>query len=170
MPTSALAVVPTVLNHMVALDPSSILDVGAGFGKYGVLFREYCPKHPTMVGVEAWEPYVADHRLRGIYDHLHVGDVLDLDDYTLNSTDVVFMGDVIEHLEKDRALELLTRIHRPMVINTPEHFFHNGDNLPWTEEHRSHWTLDDFRATGRVQREDVVFAGLVVTLGPTRSG
>lgn len=166
MPSSALAVVPTVLNHMVTLDPGSILDVGAGFGKYGVLFREYCPRHPWVVGVEAWEPYVAAHRLRGIYDHLYVADVLALDDHTLNSCDAVFMGDVIEHLDKDEALALLGRISRPVVINTPEHFFHNGDNLPWTETHRSHWTLDDFRATGRVVREEVVFAGLVITLGP----
>lgn len=167
MPSSALAVVPTVLNHMVALDPTSVLDVGPGFGKYGVLFREYCPRHPRMVGVEAWEPYVVDHRLRGIYDTLFVGDVFDLGDDILNSCDVAYLGDVIEHFDKDRAVDLLARIHCPVVINTPEHFFHNGDNLPWTEEHRSHWTLDDFRATGRVAREDVVFAGLVVTLGAT---
>lgn len=168
MPSSALAVVPTVLNHMVALDPSSVLDVGPGFGKYGVLFREYCPRHPIMVGVEAWEPYVEAHRLRGIYDQLHVGDVLDLDDVTLNACDVVYLGDVIEHLDKDAALGLLQRIRGPVVINTPEHFFHNGDNLPWTETHRSHWTLEDFRATGRVVRDEVVFAGLVVTLGPVQ--
>lgn len=167
MPSSALAVVPTVLNHMVALDPGSVLDVGPGFGKYGVLFREYCPRHPIMVGVEAWEPYVAAHRLTGIYDRLFVADVLTLDDAQLNACDVVYMGDVIEHVDKDEALALLTRIRRPIVVCTPEHFFHNGDNLPWTETHRSHWTLDDFRATGRVQREDVVFAGLVVTLGAT---
>jgi len=165
MPSSALAVVPTVLNHMVSLDPASVLDVGPGFGKYGVLFREYCPKHPTMVGVEAWEPYVVDHRLRGIYDHLYVADVLDLDEHTLNSCDVVFLGDVIEHLELDRALDLLNRIRCPIVINTPEHFFHNGDNLPWTETHRSHWTMDMFEVTGRLIRQDNVFAGLVVTLG-----
>lgn len=158
--------VPTVLNHMVALDPASVLDVGPGFGKYGVLFREYCPKHPMMVGVEAWEPYVADHRLRGVYDHMYVMDVLDLPVHDLNMCEAVFMGDVIEHLDKDRALELLERIWRPVVINTPEHYFHNGDNLPWTETHRSHWTLDDFRATGRVVREEIVYAGLVVTLGP----
>jgi hypothetical protein len=167
MPSSALAVVPTVLNHMVALNPASILDIGAGFGKYGVLFREYCPKHPMMVGVEAWEPYVVDHRLRGIYDVLMIRDVLEMSESDLNWTEAVFMGDVIEHLDKDAAVDLLARIHKPIVINTPEHFFHNGDNLPWTETHRSHWTLDDFRATGRVAREETVFAGLVVTLGPT---
>lgn len=165
MPSSALAVVPTVLDHMVALDPGSILDVGPGFGKYGVLFREYCPRHPKMIAVEAWEPYVVDYHLRGIYEHVFVDDVLNLDDYSLNFTDAVYLGDVIEHLDKDSAIELLDRIRSPIVINTPEHFFHNGDNLPWTETHRSHWTMDDFEATGRVVRRDSVFAGLVVTLG-----
>lgn len=167
MPSSALAVVPTVLNHMVTLDPGSILDIGAGFGKYGVLFREYCPRHPRVVGVEAWEPYVANHRLRGIYDDLLVCDVMELNSHLLNVCEAVFLGDVIEHLTKTDGLDLLARIDRPVVINTPEHFFHNGDGLPWTETHRSHWTMADFEATGRLIRQDNVFAGLVVTLGPT---
>lgn len=166
MPTSALVVAPTVIAHMADLHPNSILDIGAGFGKYGVLFREYLPEHPRVVAIEGWEPYVEDHRLRGIYDEVHVLDAMMAGDDLLNSCDAVYMGDVIEHLTKQDGLDLLARIHKPVVINTPEHFFHNPTGLPWTETHRSHWTRQDFKDTGRTTRLDVVYAGLVVTLAP----
>jgi hypothetical protein len=165
MPTSALQIAPYVIDHMYRLNPASVLDIGAGFGKYGVLFREYCETHPRVEAIEAWEPYVDAHRLRGIYDAVHVTDVMLADDALLNSCAAVYMGDVIEHLTKDDGLALLRRIHRPIVIATPEHFFDNPPDLPWTETHRSHWTIDDFRSTGRVQYEHVVLGGIIVTLG-----
>lgn len=165
MPTSSLHVIPHTIHHMYQLDPGSVLDIGAGYGKYGVLFRECLAKHPRVVAIEAWEPYVEPHRLRGIYDEVHVTDVMLASDELLNSCDAVYMGDVIEHLAKPDAFALLDRIRCPIVINTPEHFFHNGDGLPWTETHRSHWTLNDFHSTGRVLRETVDIGGLIVTLG-----
>lgn len=164
MPSSSLLVAPTVIAHMDALAPKSILDVGPGYGKYGVLFREYLATHPRVVGLEAWVPYIDQFRLAGIYDMIIAGDVLHASPEVLTMCDAIYMGDVIEHLDKDAASALLDRIERPVVVCTPEHFFHNPAGLPWTEEHRSHWTLEDFHRTGRVIREDVVYAGLVVTL------
>lgn len=164
MPTSALAVVPAVIDHMAQLQPSSILDVGPGYGKYGVLFREYLESHPRMWAVEAWEPYVTNFGLRGIYDRVIVADVMTVDVATVNACEAVYLGDVIEHLTKEDGVALLQRIVRPVVVNTPAHFFRNPDGLPWTETHRSHWTLADFEATGRMTRGDIVEAGLVVTL------
>ena len=166
MPTSSLEMIPLTVHHMWLLDPGSVLDIGAGFGKYGVLFRECCAKHPRVEAIEAWQPYIDAHRLCGIYDAVHATDVMLATDQLLNSCDAVYMGDVIEHLTKHDGHALLQRIRCPIVINTPEHFFDNPPDLPWTETHRSHWTLDDFRNTGRVQREDVHLGGLVITLGP----
>lgn len=164
MPSSSLVIAPEVIAHMAALRPTSILDVGPGFGKYGVLFREYLDTHPHMVALEAWEPYVIEFRLRGIYDEVFIGDVRYASLALLNYCDAVYMGDVIEHLDKSEGMELLSRIEKPIVICTPEHFFDNPEGLPWTETHRSHWTLDDFHTTGRVVREVIVAGGIVVTL------
>jgi len=164
MPTSDPAVITTVLEHMKALKPRSVLDVGPGYGKYGVLFREYCKPTPVVVAVEAWEPYVKKHFLRGIYDKLIVADVRDLTDATINQCHVVYLGDVIEHMPKKDGQQLLDRIKGPVVINTPEHFFSNPKGLPWTEEHVSHWTVKDFERTGRLVRKNVVNRGIVVTL------
>lgn len=166
MPTSSYLVTPTVIEHMVALNPHSILDVGSGNGRYAGVWRGLF-EGVRLISVEAWGPYVTQFGLRNLYDEVHMLNVLDADDAFLNQCDVVWLGDVIEHIEKDAAIALLGRIHKPVVISTPEHFFYNGDNLPPTEDHVSHWTLEDFQATGRVTREDVVFAGLIVTLGPS---
>ncbi len=168
MPSSALVVAPTVIAHMHAINPGSVLDIGAGYGKYGVLFREYLDQHPRVVAIEAWQPYVHAHRLHGIYDDVHVLDVMTASDQLLNSCDAAYLGDVIEHLTKDDGLALLERIRCPIVINTPVHFFDNPDGLPWTETHRSHWTRDDLKATGRLGRFDVVHSGIVATLGPAQ--
>ena len=41
MPSSRPNAIPTTVHVVRQLDPASILDVGVGFGKWGLLFREY---------------------------------------------------------------------------------------------------------------------------------
>ncbi len=40
MPLSFAQAIPVIIEQVAHLKPSSILDVGIGFGKYGVLLRE----------------------------------------------------------------------------------------------------------------------------------
>ena len=155
---------PLILWHIQDLKPATILDVGPGHGKYGVLCKEYLHPTPTVDACEAWEPYIQDFNLKGIYPTIYPTDVMLLPTDTLNTYDTILLLDIIEHLDKDDALTLLARITVPVVICTPVDFFHNGDNLPWTETHRSHWTEQDFRDTGKVTRYDNHLGGHVTTL------
>lgn len=41
LPSSQYYHISKILELIIAIDPSSVLDVGTGFGKYGVLCREY---------------------------------------------------------------------------------------------------------------------------------
>lgn len=168
MPTSVLLMAERAVTLAATITPAPriVLDIGCGYGKYGVLLREYIDPTPTVIGVEAWQPYVEAHRLAGIYDQLHVTDVMALDQAVLDTADLVFMGDVIEHLAKPDAIDLLDRIRGWVVINTPVEYFHNGDGLPWTEEHRSHWTTADWDATGRLDRYEEQHGGQLVRLRP----
>lgn len=157
MPTSNLAHAIPILNLVETIDPhpETILDVGPGWGKYATLLREYLNHPPTKIdAVEVHEPYVHDHRLAALYDVVAIGDACDLTPALLATYDLVLMVDVIEHLDKDRALALLDRIPGWVVICTPVEFFSNGPGLPDSETHRSHWTADDWDALAA--RVDVI--------------
>lgn len=160
MPTSNLHLAPTVITLVDQAHPKTILDVGPGRGKFGVLCREYVPTLTYIAAVEAWEPYVTD-RLRCIYDYVFVRDVRHLADDTLQSYDLVLMSEVIEHLPKDDGLRLIERIPGHVVITTPKEFFPSVDYPP-TERHVSHWTRDDFG--DRIEEDRSSLGGIVVRL------
>jgi 2-polyprenyl-3-methyl-5-hydroxy-6-metoxy-1,4-benzoquinol methylase len=168
MPTGVLLVAERAVTFAGTVNPPprKILDVGCGYGKYGVLLREYVEGHPSVDGVEAWEPYVEPHKLRGIYDNLYVEDVCGLSQEILDQYDMVVMGDVIEHIGKHQALELLSRIKGWVVIATPFDHFHTDEGLPPTEAHISHWTTEDWINTGRLDLHEVFQGSHVVRLLP----
>ncbi len=149
MPTSNLACWPSILNLCWQVHPHSVLDVGPGWGKAGILLREYVAAN-RVDAVEAWGPYVTP-RLRAVYDEVIVGDVRDLPDEKLASYDLVLMADVIEHMDRQDALTLLWRIPGYVVLCTPREFFQNPEaaEIP-PEEHRSLWTPQDFHFRAEV--------------------
>lgn len=168
MPTGVLLVAERAVTFAGTIwpTPKRILDVGCGYGKYSVLLREYLDPDPIVDGVEAWEPYVVNHNLRNLYTKLYVSDVLDLPQEILDQYDLVMMGDVIEHIEKEPAIELLKRIRGWVIIATPFDHFHTDEGLPPTEAHVSHWTEQDFIDTGRLDRYEVSYGAHVARLSP----
>ena len=168
MPTGVLLAAERTITYAGTITPTprTVLDVGCGYGKYGVLLREYLDPTPTVIGCEAWQPYVTPHRLAGVYDQLHVCDVLHLDQAVLDTCDLVLLGDVIEHIDKTAALDLLARCSGWVVVNTPAEHFDTGPGLPPTEAHVSHWTAADFAATGRLDRHELAYGALIVRLRP----
>lgn len=170
MPTGNLLVAERAVTFAGTIEtpPQTVLDVGCGYGKYGVLLREYLESHPVVDGVEAWEPYIKDHKLKGIYRRVYLQDVTEMETETLNNYDLVMMGDVIEHIEKDAALDLLKRISGWVIICTPFDHFHTDEGLPPTEAHVSHWTEQDFIDTGRLDRYEVSYGSHIVRLSPIK--
>ncbi len=168
MPTGVLLVAErtVTLAGTVQPAPRTILDIGCGYGKHGVLLREYIHPTPQVHGIEAWAPYVKPHRLEGIYDHLRVGDALKLTSHELAQYDMVVMGDVIEHMQKDAALALLDRIPGWVILATPVNHFHTDEGLPPTEAHVSHWTRADFEGTGRVDWYEERYGAIITRLSP----
>jgi hydrogenase maturation factor len=164
MPTSNLHLAADLCWLVERTGARTVLDVGPGHGKYGVLLREYAHV-ATVDAVEMWDPYVAAFGLEGIYRTVHRGDVCNLPQDVLGAYDCVFLGDVIEHIDKARATDLLDRIPGWVVICTPVEYFAQPHEVP-TEHHISHWTWDDF--TGRADVEHVAekLGGLLVRLRP----
>jgi SAM-dependent methyltransferase len=146
MPTSEAWQIPWVCDVIARQRPRSVLDVGAGYGKYGLLAREYSPAVERVDAIDVSRP-----RYEG-YDHVYVGDVTRLDDVLPADApryDLALFLDVIEHFEKPRgwaALEAITRRARRVLVTTPWGFRRQEiPGMPY-ETHRSGWLPWEFGA------------------------
>ena len=160
MPTSPYAHLYTVVEYLSATRPASLLDVGLGNGKLGFLARDLLDvmlgerywKEDWQVkidGIEIFPDYVQDHQ-KAIYDDIYVGDAFEVID-TLGSYDMIILGDVLEHFEKQKAWQFLDKCaahaNENLVICIPL-----GTNWiqpeiygnPY-EEHRSFWQAEEFK-------------------------
>src|SRR4051812_2018990 len=119
MPISDYRNIPAVLKAFVNCRPVAenkdwpirVLDVGCGFGKYGVIFRESqdlmfqryekSTWQSRIDAVEIWHRWLTPLHYY-IYDNIFVEDFA----YTVDryaNYDVVFIGDMIEHLTKEEG-------------------------------------------------------------------
>jgi 2-polyprenyl-3-methyl-5-hydroxy-6-metoxy-1,4-benzoquinol methylase len=149
VPTSYLDNVPAIVKIVQRLQPATVLDVGIGMGKYGLLVREYLSgdtgkSQVSVDGIEGFEGYLTDAH-RGIYDEIFVTDLREFD-FRSAHYDLYLMIDVLEHVTKDEGHRLLRDIAGTVLISTPKidhraHYEHNP-----LEDHQSHWTVSDFEA------------------------
>ena len=147
---------PTTLiqDKVQRLAPQSVVDVGAGYGKWGFLLHEQLDWNPGRLDRDRWtarivgvEVYPYESPLHGwVYDEVLRADVLDVID-RIDGYDLVLLSDVIEHIEKGPALGLLRRLvaqNRNVIVCTPLDFFEQEIADNEHEHHISHWTIDDF--------------------------
>lgn len=163
MPSSRYDAIPFVLDLVVQYQPKSILDIGIGTGKYGMLFREYLDiwnvdkpykkRSLYLIGIEAFAEY--DNPVWQVYDKVVIEDVRNLasnnasllfmDKIKVNF-DLLFMGDVIEHFEKEEAKHIIGKLnHKHIIIVTPLTVLEQG--MVYNNEfeiHRSEWKHQDF--------------------------
>lgn len=121
-------------------DIKSVLDIGCGSGTYPKLLKD---KNYRWIGIEIWEPYVKEFRLNEIYDCVMIGDFTNM---ALPICDCIIFGDVIEHLEKEKAIRAIRDANgafKHIVISIPISYEQKapGDN-PF-EEHKSVWTFEE---------------------------
>jgi len=169
MPSSRPNIVPIVIHLLRQIHPRSILDVGVGFGKWGHLFREYtdineAEREPARYqrrnwrvridGIEGHAAYLTEmHRF--LYNEIHVGDAAELLP-KLPRYDLIFLGDIIEHFEKSRGVQLLRdaldHANKAVIVSTPKFETEQGDLCAnELERHRSLWSAHDFNLWADVQ-------------------
>lgn len=135
-------------------DPSSIMDVGCGFGKYGFLARENLEVRHERYDREDWKvridcleifPRYITEMHKYIYDNIIM---VDIRKYDVKGYDLVILGDIIEHLNKEDAVALIDRLYENnlnILISTPDGFMEQGEFLGNPhEEHLSGWDEEDF--------------------------
>lgn len=112
-----------IREYLTGLNPSQVevvVDVGVGCGTYSDLYRPLFP-NAEWVGVEAWAPYVSQYNLKDKYKRIMVADV-SIAVKAIVKADIVFMGDVLEHLPLDQAKEVVGRfkeIANHLIISVP---------------------------------------------------
>ncbi len=182
MPSSRPNTIPTVIHLVRQFNPQSILDVGIGFGKWGHLFREYTDIHEAerdparyerrhwcvrIDGIEGYAAYVTEMH-RYLYNDIHIGNAIELIK-TLPVYDLVFLGDIIEHLEKATGRQLLRdaldHARKAVIVSTPKYETAQADLCGNEfERHRSLWRAGDFRAFERAVVKTIDRATLLAVL------
>ncbi len=153
MPTSEHWQIPKVVDAMLRAAPRSVLDVGAGYGKYGVLAREY-------LNAERVDAVDANAPRYEVYDHVYRGDVRQLERLVPAEAhwDLALFIDTIEHLEKEEGwalLDVLVRRAGRVLVTTP--WGYRPQDIPGQpfETHRSGWLPWEFGRRFRVEHAEV---------------
>lgn len=161
MPSCRPALLTPVIELVMEINPKSILDVGVGFGKWGVLFREYLEVWQGRVRQRDWltriigiEPSAGYYNsmqpevYTGIY-HETVEQYLDRG--SQEAFDLVFMAEVVEHLEREAAEAALPKLwelcKKAIIVTSPVGGSPQGAVFGNEyEKHRSAWDAKDFMA------------------------
>lgn len=132
VPVSHHYQISTICDVIHILRPSSVLDIGIGFGKYGLLARElldiegadddYQHRQHLIDGVEVYPDYIGPWQ-KEIYDHIFIGDARTVLESLPETYDLALAIDVIEHIPKADALALLNMLRTQggdILISTPK--------------------------------------------------
>jgi hypothetical protein len=165
MPTSHPYQLNQILEVVIKTKPKAILDIGTGFGKYGVLFREYLEywsgsedyERWTHVidGIEVHEKYLTPlHSF--IYDRIYTGEATKVIANIGKRYDLITLIDVIEHLSEEDGSALITQcldISNNLLISTPKIMAEQSDAFDNPHEtHVFQWTKEHFsRISGSIQ-------------------
>ncbi len=166
MPSSNPETIAVVIELVWKIAPKRLLDVGAGYGKYGVLFREYLElRHRQSLGPELKNRTIWENRLvridalegfgryvgqlhKVVYDNVYVENIIDFLQKDWDY-DFIFLGDILEHIDKSSAQELLSelvsRAKMGVLVSVPRRNSQQGAEFGNSlEEHRSSWSSQDF--------------------------
>lgn len=146
MPSSYVDSIPPIMHEIISLNPRSVCDVGPGWGKYGLMCREYLPS-AVVDAVEVsytreQDPAVA--RVQDlVYGFVRVDDVRDVNPSHWEQYDLVLMIDMIEHLEVREGQQIVREIISAgarLIVSTPKQWFSQDDDPNPYEHHKSLWT------------------------------
>lgn len=127
---------------------TKIIDIGPGSGTYINLIKEQhnCCNSAYWIGIEVWGPYIKKYNLEQRYDQVINQDVREVDWKSLGPVSVVIAGDVLEHITKDQAIELVDKIlsvSETLIVSIPivhmpqdEHAYEN----PYEEHVKDDWS------------------------------
>lgn len=171
------------VQAIMQIEPKRVVDIGVGFGRWGMTLREFAEVWFGRVlpdqweidieGIEAFEGSIADYHHR-FYDRIHIGDALEVLPRLEGGWSLAILGDVLEHFYKSDGEKLLADLvdrSDYVLVNLPL-----GEDWPQEdmyenpyEEHKAVWEIEDFDPALVVARqtfldfEERPFASLVLS-------
>ena len=159
MGTSNWQNIPFCIEVLMKIAPQRALDIGVGYGRWGMILREFCDVWYGKVskdqwsihieGIEGYKDNISSYH-NAFYNQIHIGDARNIIP-TLDgqSWDVIIYGDVLEHFERKTAEYLLNwsinhsnyvLVNIPLGTNWPQDKLYDN---PY-EIHLSTWEKEDF--------------------------
>ncbi|MDQ0447824.1 class I SAM-dependent methyltransferase [Methylobacterium aerolatum] len=145
MPTSYIQNVLPIMYYLQRIRPTSVLDVGTGYGKFAFLLREYIDDFKWNIkidGVEAWPRYFKKSRTDYLYDTLYKTNFLSAP--LTDQYDIILMIDVLEHFndaDANLALKKAAAYSKRILISVPLGFEQGAVGGNEFERHQSEWPL-----------------------------
>lgn len=149
MPVSDYHAVSDIMGEIQRISPKSVLDLGCGFGKFGVLCREILDARFGRCHPDQWEAKIDGFEVFrdycnpcwNTYDHVWQGDFRGspVADY-----DLVLMIDSLEHMPMDEGrpfLRGLVQRNKHVIISVPNGRMDQGETFG--NPHEAHlWTFN----------------------------
>lgn len=139
------------IGWIIKKNPKSLLDLGCGPGKIMSMIK-YRTKVGNAVGLDLYAPALENCKIEGKFNQLILSDIREVK-YPAKSFDVVLANQVIEHLNKKEAMQLIRNMERiaygQVIISTPigeiEDPEHHGNKY---QKHQSSFIPSDFEKMG----------------------
>lgn len=166
MPSSFASSFSPIVEALIAARPRNVVDIGPGWGKYGLAAREYLPGLARLVAVEVPEGRLPTQD--GIYDEVIEADARTLPAVTWAGFDLVLLVDVIEHMtiaEGQRLVAGAITEGCRALVSTPRLWMDQHDDRNPYEAHLSLWRRQDFEPFGIVGDHSTPDS-IILTLGP----
>lgn len=168
--TSYSTNISAILSVIMELNPVKVLDVGSGFGKFGLLTRELLlskyaedkgdilPKdYLTIDCVEEADYFINQQYHDKIYNNHWHEDFFKIPIEQLNSYDLLLLIDVIEHWDKKIAKDWLRKIKTKVLISTPKNVVFYEKEYYKSRKHVSQWKRYDFNGTEYSTEKSFIF-------------
>jgi len=156
MPISSVDNIPLILNKVRRLNKvkqfKSILDVGIGFGRYGMLLRECLDIRFNRYNKEEWQTIIHGIDVytnyinpihKYIYDDITIGNIIQL---SIGLYDIILLIDVLEHMKEEQGSRVIKKLNENstqlFICSFPTKLV-EGANSEWAnpaEQHLSLWT------------------------------
>jgi hypothetical protein len=167
MPSSFVDSVAPIVKLLVDIDPQSVVDVGPGWGKYGLMCREYLPKLEIVDAVEVTQGRLPTQDV--IYDNVFECDARTVAPAFWGTYDVALIIDVIEHMSLEEGRLLIRSMADQgcrALVSTPKVWMEQHDENNPFETHVSLWTWKEFlRGKYEIQEDVSTIDSIIYLLG-----